>query len=67
MELKICDKFDLADGSLQWVCIKGVLNLHWRVQFFSFALADFGLFLGVSPVTEIKLNVKGAFVKVRCS
>lgn len=38
----------------------------WNVQFFSFAVLEFGQFLGISLATELKLNKHEEWLKVRC-
>lgn len=65
-EVKKWEDFDLADGDLLWICMSGVPILAWNDQFFSFVVAEFGHFLGVSPAMELKLNLREAWVKVRC-
>lgn len=59
------EESDLANGDLRWICLSGVPIPAWNDQFFSFVVAEFGEFLGVSSATEMKLNLKEVWLKVR--
>lgn len=54
------EKSDLADGIVPWVSMKKMSISLWNDQFFSFAVVDFGQFLGASPAMDSKLNLKSA-------
>lgn len=42
-EVRAWEESDLADGSIRWVCMKGVPIPLWNYyQFFTFAVAGFG-------------------------
>lgn len=62
--LKPWEDFNLANGTLSWVCSKGVFILLWHNKFSVFAMMDFGCLLGISPTTEEKLNLNEAWLKI---
>lgn len=61
------EESDFVDGSLRWVCMKGVPKPLWNYQFFSFVVADFGQLVDLSKATAGKLNLQEAWLKVRCT
>lgn len=65
-KVRVWEEFELANGSIRWVCMRRVLISLWHSQFFFFAVVDFGQFVEVLVVMEEKLNLQEAWLKVRC-